>query len=64
MPGNTAYIGPSTPANAYDATGTPNVNFSPKMISTAGSSLPHNNIQPVLALNYCIAVYGAFPAHN
>lgn len=64
VPGPTAYIGPSTPANAYITTGTPGAAFSPRMISQSGSSLPHNNIQPVLAVNYCIAVFGTFPAHN
>ncbi len=27
----------------------------------AGSSLPHNNMQPYLVLNYCIALQGIFP---
>ena len=28
----------------------------------AGGSLPHNNLQPYLTLNYCIALQGVFPA--
>ena len=31
-------------------------------IGNAGSSLPHNNIQPSLVLRYCIATQGVFPA--
>jgi microcystin-dependent protein len=27
----------------------------------AGGSLPHNNMQPYLALNFCIALQGVFP---
>jgi microcystin-dependent protein len=27
----------------------------------AGGSLPHNNLQPYLTLNYCIALQGVFP---
>jgi microcystin-dependent protein len=27
----------------------------------AGSSFPHNNIQPFLTLNFCIALEGDFP---
>ncbi len=30
--------------------------------STYGSSFPHNNVQPYLALNFCIAMQGVFPA--
>jgi microcystin-dependent protein len=30
-------------------------------VSVAGSSLPHNNVQPYLVLNYCIALQGVFP---
>ena len=28
----------------------------------AGGSLPHNNMQPYLTLNFCIAMQGVFPA--
>lgn len=30
--------------------------------SVAGSSFPHNNMQPYLTLNFCIALQGVFPA--
>ena len=30
-------------------------------ISVAGASLPHNNMQPFLTLNFCIALQGVFP---
>lgn len=37
-----------------------------KMLATsilpAGGSLPHNNMQPYLTLNFCIALQGVFPA--
>ena len=33
-------------------------------ISIAGGSLPHNNLQPYLTLNYNIALQGAFPARH
>jgi len=35
--------------------------LSPFAISIAGSSLPHNNMQPYLTLNFCIAMQGVFP---
>ena len=31
-------------------------------ISVAGGSLPHNNMQPYLTLNFCIALQGVFPS--
>lgn len=33
-------------------------------ISAAGSSQPHENRQPYLALNFCIALQGIFPARS
>jgi len=35
--------------------------MSPLAISIAGGSLPHNNMQPYLTLNFCIALQGVFP---
>jgi microcystin-dependent protein len=32
--------------------------------SIVGGSQPHNNIQPYLALNFCIALQGIFPSRN
>jgi len=39
-------------------TGKVNINS----LSVTGSSLPHNNMQPYLTLNFCIALQGVFPA--
>jgi microcystin-dependent protein len=36
----------------------------PTFIGFAGGNQPHNNIQPVLAINYCICTQGVFPARN
>ena len=38
--------------------------MSNSMISTAGGSQPHNNMQPYLAVNYIIALFGIFPSRN
>ncbi len=35
--------------------------LSPQALSIAGGSLPHNNMQPYLRLNFCIALQGVFP---
>jgi len=38
-----------------------NTQLSIKVLSPAGGGLPHNNMQPYLTLNYCIALQGIFP---
>jgi microcystin-dependent protein len=35
--------------------------LSQQALTTAGASLPHNNMQPYLTLNFCIALQGIFP---
>lgn len=37
------------------------VSLAPAAISVAGGSQPHNNVQPTLTANWCIAVQGIFP---
>jgi microcystin-dependent protein len=44
--------------------GAVNTPLAPSELGTAGSSIPHNNLQPYLGLNYCIALSGIFPARN
>jgi microcystin-dependent protein len=51
----------SSPANAWVAGTSTLVNMAFQAITTAGASLPHNNLQPYLALNFCIAMQGVFP---
>jgi microcystin-dependent protein len=36
----------------------------PGTISVVGGSEPHNNTQPYLVLNFCIALQGIFPSRN
>jgi microcystin-dependent protein len=38
-----------------------NTNLAFQALSIAGGSLPHNNMQPYLTLNFCIALQGVFP---
>lgn len=46
------------------ATGTTDAFPAPSSITSAGNSIPHNNIMPVLAMNYLIAIEGVFPTQN
>ncbi|MPQ56785.1 phage tail protein [Duganella sp. FT27W] len=45
--------------NGYSAT--QNASLSPLAIAVTGGSLPHQNMQPSMALNFCIAVSGLYP---
>ena len=38
------------------------VQLSPSTLAPAGGDQPHNNMQPYLTLNFCIALQGVFPA--
>jgi len=37
------------------------VQMAPQTLAPAGGSLPHQNMQPYLTLNFCIALQGVFP---
>jgi microcystin-dependent protein len=39
-------------------------NMAPQMVSFQGGGQPHNNLQPFLVINYCIAIQGIFPTRN
>ena len=47
--------------SAYTASNANLVSMAPQMLAPAGGSLPHNNMQPYLTLNFCIALQGVFP---
>jgi microcystin-dependent protein len=49
-------------ANAYQTTTNSSlVQMAPQELPPAGGGLPHNNMQPYLTLNFCIALQGIFP---
>jgi microcystin-dependent protein len=47
--------------SAYTPSSGQNVGMSPSALASAGGSLPHNNMMPYLALNFCIAMQGIYP---
>lgn len=53
----------STPVPIYAAPGT-NVALAPQAIGAAGGSQPHDNLQPLVVVNYIIALFGVFPSQN
>lgn len=64
-PSPTAYLSNTKGSQGYqNPPVTPNANFSPNAITLAGNSLPHDNMQPFLTLNFCISLSGIFPSRN
>jgi len=62
-PGPTELLAKSSQGNAYQSNNNANlVMMAPQALALAGGGLPHNNMQPYLTLNFCIAMQGIFPA--
>lgn len=51
--GTHLYADPATPVPMH-----------PNSIGTTGANYPHNNMQPSLVLNFCIALSGVFPSRS
>jgi microcystin-dependent protein len=65
VPGNTVWAadGAGRGINLY-ATATTIVPMNPMAVQVNGGSLPHNNVQPCLALTFIIALQGAYPTRG
>jgi microcystin-dependent protein len=50
--------------SGYTGYDTPTVTLHPGTVTNVGGSQPHNNMQPYLTLNFCIAIQGLFPSRN
>lgn len=57
------FLGESPDAVLYGSGGTP-VAMAATAVSGAGGSQSHNNMQPFLTVNFCIAIQGIFPSRN
>lgn len=42
----------------------PDTTMDPQSVAVTGGSVPHQNRQPYLAMNFCIALQGVFPPHS
>ncbi len=60
---NNRYLGRVSTGTAYAAT-TNGKTLKPDAIAPSGADHPHENRPPHLALNYCIALEGVFPARD
>lgn len=62
------YSGQTIPArstrNTYNNSPTGLVSLDPSTSVPIGGNQPHNNIQPLLVLNFCISLQGIFPSPN
>lgn len=56
------YLGLPTTGTPYVKNAPLDAQFSPFITSPVGNSLPHENRQPYLATNFCIALQGVFPS--
>jgi microcystin-dependent protein len=56
------YPAPSTGGAAYG--NSLNATMNPAIIGSMGGSQAHNNMQPYLVVNFCIAITGIFPTRN
>jgi microcystin-dependent protein len=61
-PGPNTSLAQSGQGSAYQtSTSTNLVSLNPAVLTPAGGDQPHNNMQPYLTLNFCIALQGVFP---
>jgi microcystin-dependent protein len=59
-----AKVGNTTPTmNLYATDGRPAQTMAAQSVGNTGGQ-PHSNMQPYLAVNYCIALVGIFPSRN
>lgn len=67
-PANNEYLAEATDLNSdaskVYSSSAPNVVLSPNTLANAGGNQPHENMQPYIVVNYCIALYGIFPSRN
>jgi microcystin-dependent protein len=60
-PGPARSLARSSPGNAYHSTATNLTPMAQEGLAPTGGGLPHNNMPPVLVLNFIIAMQGVFP---
>jgi len=61
---NGAYLADTGAFKMYSSGSNNMVAMYPQMVSNIGGSQPHENRQPYLTLNFCIALQGIFPSQN
>jgi microcystin-dependent protein len=64
VPSGATWLGEASPSKIFIPTGTLAATFSPSAIGVGGGSQPHENTQPYVTMNFCIALQGVFPTRN
>jgi microcystin-dependent protein len=64
LPASNVAMARSRNGNAYQDTPGNQVAMNSNAIGPAGGGLPHNNMQPYLTLNFCIAMQGVMPSRS
>jgi microcystin-dependent protein len=52
---------PRTSAQATYAAAVPTSPMAPAALAPVGAGQAHNNLQPIVAMNFCIALIGVYP---
>jgi microcystin-dependent protein len=65
IPKSVSYLGNCNPSGNW-ANSSPSFNsqLAANTLSQVGGSLPHDNMQPYLAVNFCICLYGIYPSQS
>jgi microcystin-dependent protein len=65
IPKTVSYLSDSTPSGVWANT-SPSFNsqLAGNVLSQVGGSQPHDNMQPYLAVNFCMSLFGIFPSRN
>jgi microcystin-dependent protein len=63
QPSASNHLPAQTPTAQYVGS-TPSVTLSSALLAPNGGSQPHENRQPFLTLNFCIALFGVFPSRS
>jgi microcystin-dependent protein len=65
IPTTVSFLADSSPGGVYlDTTPTFNSQLAANVLSPVGGSQQHDNMQPYLAVNFCICLSGIFPSQN
>ena len=62
--GNALSVASDTTLTSFVPSVAPTTTFAPNMVGLAGGGQPHENRQPYLGMNFCIALQGLFPSRN
>ena len=66
LPGNPSKTGRREPPKNFNIYADTSISalMAPGMVGQTGQSAAHNNMQPFLTLNFCIALEGEYPSRN